>query len=133
MKIAIPKETRANETRVAAVPETVKKLTKLGAEVVVEKGAGGPASYTDAAFEEAGASLAEGFAATVEGAEIVLKILAPTAEEVGQLAKGQKVFATMMPFREPEIMQACAAGGIDAFAMEFMPRITRAQSMDVLS
>ncbi|MEM9011978.1 MAG: Re/Si-specific NAD(P)(+) transhydrogenase subunit alpha [Pseudomonadota bacterium] len=133
MKIAIPKETRDNETRVAAVPETVKKFTKLGAELVVEAGAGAGASIPDADFEAAGASVAADFAATVKGADIVLKILAPTEAEVGKLAKGQKVFASMMPYREPAVMEACAKAGIDAFAMEFMPRITRAQSMDVLS
>ncbi|MXU66808.1 Re/Si-specific NAD(P)(+) transhydrogenase subunit alpha [Oceanomicrobium pacificus] len=133
MKIAIPKETRADETRVAAVPETVKKFLKLGAEVTVQAGAGASASIPDAAFEDAGATIAKTYAATLKGADVVLKVLAPTEAEVKSLAKGQKLFAIMAPYGDPEIMQACADKGVDAFAMEFMPRISRAQSMDVLS
>ncbi len=133
MKIAIPKETRADETRVAAVPETVKKFVALGAEIVVQSGAGSSASIPDSAYEAMGATIAKTYAATVKGADIVLKILTPTEAEVKGLSKGQKLFCTMQPYGQPEIMAACAKAGVDAFAMEFMPRISRAQSMDVLS
>jgi len=133
MKIAVPKETREHETRVAAVPETVKKFKALGAEIVVQAGAGEASSIADAAYEAAGATIAKTFAATVKDADVVLKIARPTEAELKGLKKGQKLFCTMAPFNEPEIMQGCAEKGVDAFAMEFMPRISRAQSMDVLS
>jgi len=133
MKIAVPKETREHETRVAAVPETVKKFKALGAEVVVQAGAGDASAIADAAYEAAGAAIAKTFAATVKDADVVLKILRPTEAELKSLKKGQLLFCTMAPFNEPEIMQGCAEKGVDAFAMEFMPRISRAQSMDVLS
>ena len=133
MKIAVPKETREHETRVAAVPETVKKFKALGAEVVVQAGAGDASAIADAAYEAAGATIAKTFAATVKDADVVLKILRPTEAELKSLKKGQLLFCTMAPFNEPEIMQGCAEKGVDAFAMEFMPRISRAQSMDVLS
>ena len=133
MKIAIPKESRADETRVAAVPETVKKFVALGAEIVVQAGAGSGANIPDAAYQAMGATIAKTYAATVKGADIVLKILAPTEAEVKGLSKGQKLFCVMQPYGQPEIMTACAKAGVDAFTMEFMPRISRAQSMDVLS
>ncbi|MEO1292755.1 MAG: Re/Si-specific NAD(P)(+) transhydrogenase subunit alpha [Pseudomonadota bacterium] len=133
MKIAVPKESRAGESRVAIVPETIKKFIKAGAELVVQRGAGAVAQIPDEAFEAAGASLGEDFASTVSGADVVLKVQPPTAEEVSALPSGSKLVCTMSPFKEPEIMKACAAQGVEAFAMEFMPRITRAQSMDILS
>ncbi len=133
MKIAVPKESRAHETRVAATPETVKKFVRSGCEVVVEKCAGRAASIPDAEFEEAGASLAEGLGATLGSADVVLKVLRPTAEEVDAFASGQKLFCIMLAHSEPEIMQRLAEKGVEVFAMELMPRITRAQSMDVLS
>ncbi|MGF1446392.1 MAG: Re/Si-specific NAD(P)(+) transhydrogenase subunit alpha [Pikeienuella sp.] len=133
MKIAVPKEVRAGETRVAAVPETVKKFVKLGFEVTIEAGAGAAANILDGEFEAAGATIAADASAALSGADVVLKIMRPTAEELAQYATGQKLFCTMAPFSEPEIMQGCAEKGVDAFAMEFMPRITRAQSMDILS
>ena len=133
MKIAVPKETRAFETRVAASPETVKKFTALGAEMVVQAGAGDGANIPDAAYEAAGATIAKTFAETAKGADVILKIQRPTEAELKGLAKGQKLFCIMSPYNEAAIMEACAAKGVDAFAMEFMPRITRAQSMDVLS
>ncbi len=133
MKIAIPKESRAHETRVAATPETVKKFVRSGCEVVVEKGAGRAASIPDGEFQEAGASLADGFAATVGGADVVLKVLRPTGEEVDAFASGQKLLCIMLAHAETEIMQRLAEKGVEVFALELMPRITRAQSMDVLS
>ncbi|MEM6489267.1 MAG: NAD(P) transhydrogenase subunit alpha, partial [Pseudomonadota bacterium] len=133
MKIAIVKETRAHESRVAAVPETVKKFIGLGNEVAVETGAGMESDVTDEAYQKAGASIAPDFGAAVSGADVVLKIQRPTEEELGQLAKGQVLCCSMAPYADREILDACAAKGIDAFAMELMPRITRAQSMDILS
>ncbi len=133
MKIAIPTETREHETRVAATPETVKKFAGLGARIAVQSGAGAGSSIPDAAFEAVGAEIGKTFAATVKDADIVLKVQRPTAAELKSLAKGQKLFCIMSPYAEREIMEGCAQKGVDAFAMEFMPRITRAQSMDVLS
>jgi NAD(P) transhydrogenase subunit alpha len=133
MRIAVARETRPHETRVAAVPETVKKFIKLGAEVAVQSGAGDAANIPDSAFEDAGASIGADLAETVKGAEVILKILPPTAEEIAAFERGQKVFSIMWPYAEPEAMKTCAEKGVDAFAMELMPRITRAQSMDVLS
>jgi len=133
MKIAIPKETREFETRVAATPETAKKFAALGAEFTVQAGAGAGANIPDDAYQAAGASIAKTFAATVKGADVILKVQRPTEAEVESLAEGQKLFCIMSPYTEPAIMAALAAKGVDAFAMELMPRITRAQSMDVLS
>ncbi len=137
MKIAIPKERRAHESRVAASPETVKKLTALGCEVAVEKGAGAGASYSDAAYKEAGAAIAKDAASTLAGAQIVLKVQRPIVggkdDEVKDLAKDMLVIANMDPYRERADMAALAKAGVTTFAMELVPRITRAQSMDVLS
>ena len=133
MKIAVAKETREHETRVAATPETVKKFIKLGAEVVVQSGAGAAATILDGDYEAAGAKIAPSLSAALSGADIVLKIQRPTLDEMSAFSRGQKLFCTMSPYNEREIMDACAEMGVDAFAMEFMPRITRAQSMDVLS
>jgi len=133
MKIAIPKERRPNEARVAASPDTVKKLTGLGFEVVVEKGAGSGAAVPDAAFEVAGASIAANQKAALSGANLVLKVQRPTAEECAALPKGAILVATLDPFRAGDELEALAKTGVTAFAMELLPRITRAQSMDVLS
>ncbi len=133
MRLAIPKETREFEPRVAATPETVKKFAALGAELVVQAGAGAGANIPDAAYQGAGATIAKSFAAAVKGADVILKVQRPTAAELKSLAKGQKLFCIMSPYNEPAIMAALAGKGVDAFAMEFMPRISRAQSMDVLS
>lgn len=133
MKIAVAKETREHETRVAATPDTVKKFVGLGAEVVIQSGAGAGANLPDAAFEAAGASIAKTFAAAVKGADVVLKVQRPTESELKSLASGQKLFCIMAPYNDPDTMKALAEKGVDAYALEFMPRITRAQSMDVLS
>jgi NAD(P) transhydrogenase subunit alpha len=133
MKIAVPKETREHETRVAAVPETVKKFKAMGAEIIVQSGAGDTASIPDAAFEAVGATIAKTFAATVKDADVVLKIQRPTEAELKSFRKGQLLICAMAPYAERAIMDGCAEKGVDAFAMEFMPRITRAQSMDILS
>ena len=137
MKIAILKERRAAEARVAASPETVKKLVALGAEVALEKGAGAGASFSDEAYKEAGASVAKDAAAAVEGAEVVLKVQRPLVggrdDELKHLASGTLLIAQLDPYRERADMEALAKAGVTAFAMELVPRITRAQAMDVLS
>jgi len=133
MKIAIPKEHRADETRVAASPEVVKKLIGLGFQVVIEKDAGLGASFTDAAFREAGATIANNAGAAVKGADVVFKVRAPMAGELTQYKKGQILIASLGALGNPKDMQALAKAGVSAFAMELMPRITRAQSMDILS
>jgi NAD(P) transhydrogenase subunit alpha len=130
MKIGIPAETRPGETRVAATPETVKKLIAAKHEVVVEAGAGLPSSVPDAAYEAAGARL--GAKADALGADLVLKVRAPSAEERTQMTSGAVVVGMLNPF-DAENTAAMAAQGLTAFALEAAPRITRAQSMDVLS
>ncbi|MHA6316992.1 Re/Si-specific NAD(P)(+) transhydrogenase subunit alpha [Altererythrobacter sp. CAU 1778] len=132
MRIAVLKERAAGERRVAATPETVKKFIGLGAEVAVESGAGEGASFSDEAYREAGATV--GTAAEVaNAADIVLGIVAPDPTLLATAQPGAWVAATFDPFRERERVDAYAKAGLEALAMEFMPRITRAQSMDVLS
>lgn len=133
MKIAVLTETRPNEARVAATPDTVKKFKALGADVIVEMGAGEGARYSDRAYEEAGAVLAQTAADAARGAEVILKVQRPTVNELGALGRGSKLIAILSPHAEPELLKSYAAAGVEAFAMDLMPRITRAQSMDVLS
>ncbi len=132
MRIAVLAERASGEARVAASPETVKKFTALGAVVAIEAGAGAGASITDEAYREAGAEV--GAAADVlKGADIVLGVQAPDPALLAGTAPGAWVAATFDPFRERSRVDAYAAAGLEALAMELMPRITRAQSMDVLS
>lgn len=133
MKLAIPRERHADETRVAASPETVKKLVGLGLDVVVETGAGAGASIADADFEAAGASIAPDAVAAVTDADIVFCVQRPTADAVAAMKRGANLIGMLAPFRDQDVLQDYAERGLTAFAMEFMPRITRAQSMDVLS
>ena len=129
MRISVPAETRPGETRVAATPETVKKLAAKH-QVVVQSGAGLPASVTDEAYVAAGAQIVA--AAEAWGAEVILKVRAPNAEERAQIRPGTVVIGMLNPF-DAENNAAMAAAGLQAFALEAVPRITRAQSMDVLS
>ncbi|MBS0535210.1 MAG: Re/Si-specific NAD(P)(+) transhydrogenase subunit alpha [Proteobacteria bacterium] len=129
MRIAVARETEGNEPRVAATPETVKKFKALGAEVVVARGAGLASGIPDAEFEAAGASLAD----TVGDADMILKVRRPTAGEIASYKKGAIVIAIMDPYGNEAALKAMADAGLTSFAMELMPRITRAQSMDVLS
>ncbi len=133
MKIAIPRERRASETRVAASPEAVKKFVGLGCEVVVEKDAGAGAAYTDAAFKDAGATIAKDAAAACKGADVILKVQRPEPAELGHMPSGAVLAANLDPYRAGDELKAIAKAGLIAFAMELVPRITRAQSMDVLS
>ncbi|MGB3432459.1 Re/Si-specific NAD(P)(+) transhydrogenase subunit alpha [Achromobacter sp.] len=130
MHIGIPKETRDGETRVAATPETVKKYIGGKHTVVVERGAGTAARYLDEAYEAAGATL--GTAQDALGAELVMKVRAPSAAELPQMKSGAVVVGMLDPF-DAEGIQQMAAAGLTGFALEAAPRITRAQSLDVLS
>jgi NAD(P) transhydrogenase subunit alpha len=130
MRIGVPLETRPGETRVAATPETVKKLISQGHSVVIQKDAGVQASQLDSAYEAVGASV--GSAADAFGAEIVLKVRAPEATELKQIKTGSVLIGMLDPFDNDNIA-AMAAQGVTAFSLEAAPRTTRAQSMDVLS
>jgi len=132
VKIAVLKERCAGETRVAATPETVKKFIGLGNEVAIESGAGDHASIPDAAFAEAGAGVGD-LAATVKDADIVLGIQAPQPDLLNGAKAGAWVAALFDPFQNGALIDGYAKAGFEALSMEFMPRITRAQSMDVLS
>jgi len=139
MKIAIVKERRAFERRVAASPDTVKQLKGLGLDVVVEAGAGAGAFFVDAAYEAAGATIAADEAAALDGADIVLKVQRPLLGKGAQLnelklmKKGAVLVGLLSPLDHADDVAAYAKAGITALSMELVPRITRAQSMDVLS
>ena len=132
LRIAVLKERAPGESRVALTPETAKKFAALGAMVVVEEGAGLGAAITDEAYAQAGVEVVPG-AKAVEGADIVLGVQAPDVAALAGAKPGAWVAATFDPFRNRELVEAYAKGGFEALSMEFMPRITRAQSMDVLS
>lgn len=139
MKLAIAKERRANESRVAATPDTVKRLKGLGLDIVVESGAGAGASISDQAYADAGASIAPDAGTALQDADIVLKVSRPLtaaeggADEVQAMKRGAVLVAMLDPYRNRDLVKALAGQGVTAFAMELVPRITRAQSMDVLS
>ena len=133
MKIAVLKEARPGETRVAASPETVKKFAALGAEVSVVSGAGAGANFTDEAFESAGASIAPSIADAAAGADLVIGVHAPDGDGFRALQRGQSLVCIASAHENEAALSAAAEIGVDLFAMERMPRITRAQSMDVLS
>ena len=133
MKLAVPKESHPQETRVAISPETAKKFRALDLEVAVERGAGARAGFTDAEYEAAGARLAGGGTALLSGADLVLKVRAPSAAELSGMEPGTALVGMLSPYGARESVEAYAAARIDAFAMELVPRISRAQSMDVLS
>ncbi|WP_339630411.1 Re/Si-specific NAD(P)(+) transhydrogenase subunit alpha [uncultured Sneathiella sp.] len=138
MKIAIPRERRENEKRVAASPDTVKKFVALGAEVIVETGAGETSSFKDSDFEEAGATIAADEAAALKDADVVLKIQHPLTKEEGTdelalMKKGAVLVGHLSAMQNREQVAAYAKAGVTALALELLPRISRAQSMDVLS
>ena len=132
MKIAVLREAAADESRVSATPETVKKFIALGADMAVEAGAGEGATIADADYAAAGATLGDR-AATLRDADIILGVQGPDPESIGGAKPGAWIVAGMNPFGERARVDAYAAKGVEALAMEFMPRITRAQSMDILS
>ncbi len=133
MKIAVPAETDLGEPRVAATPDTVKRLIALGAQVAVETGAGVKSGILDADYEAAGATIAPSAMDALYGAEVVLKVRRPTEAELSSYKPGALVLAIMDPYGNEIALQGLANAGVAAFAMELMPRITRAQVMDVLS
>jgi NAD(P) transhydrogenase subunit alpha len=133
VRVAVTQERHADETRVAATPETVKKLIAAGFSVVIEAGAGASASYPDADYESAGAVVAPTLAETLSGAQVLFKVRAPAPEEIAALPAGAIVMAGLNPYQDKTTLKALADAGATAFAMEFIPRITRAQVMDVLS
>src|SRR3954453_2420672 len=131
MNIGVPKETAEREQRVALVPEIVKKLTGAGHAVLVERGAGQGALIPDEAYEEAGAELVDRDRAF--GADLVVKVAVPSDEEAGRLKDGSVFIGFLPPLTNPEGIQRLQQQGVTAFAMESIPRISRAQSMDALS
>jgi proton-translocating NAD(P)+ transhydrogenase subunit alpha len=139
MKVAILKERRTDERRVAASPDTVKAMRGMGLEPVVETGAGASASFSDGVYSDAGATIAPDMAAALAGADIVLKVQRPLlggangADELGLIKRGAALIGMLQPLQSPVDVEAYAGAGIAAFAMELIPRITRAQTMDVLS
>ena len=138
MQIAVLKERRAGETRVAASPDTVKKFIALGAKVTVETGAGAASSFADSVFQDAGATIAPSAAAAAADADMVFKIQKPMTaaegtDEVGYLKTGSILVAHLNALTDKPLMQALAAKGVTCFALELMPRISRAQAMDILS
>jgi NAD(P) transhydrogenase subunit alpha len=134
MKLAIPKETRAHERRVAASPESAKRLVAMGLEVLVESGAGLGASYTDDAYRAAGASIVEDTGALYHDADIVLKVQRPQpGDEVARLKHGAVLIGILQPLQHRDEASSWAAAGLTSFAVDLLPRITRAQAMDVLS
>jgi H+-translocating NAD(P) transhydrogenase subunit alpha len=128
MKVGVPKETAAGERRVAIVPEVVRRLAGKGVEVVVEPGAGAEALIPDRLFEDAGATLGDPW-----GAEVVVTIGAPSVEQLERLDRGQVLVGFLAPLTSPDTTRVLADRGVTAFAMEAIPRISRAQSMDALS
>jgi len=138
LRIGVPRETQPGENRVALVPEIVDRLTKAGFEVLVEARAGEAASHTDGAYRDAAATVLPDARAVFEGADVVLKVREPGATEQGAheadlLREGSTLIAFLNPARNPELLQKLAARRITAFAMELLPRISRAQNMDALS
>jgi len=133
MIVGVVKETRAGERRVALVPDAVKQLVGESLEVVVEAGAGDSAGFPDSHYTEAGAGIVADGAALHERAEVILRVQPPADGEVVALSKGQFLVGLLEPLDRPDLARQLADRGVTAFAMELMPRITRAQSMDALS
>ena len=131
--IAVTRERREGETRCAVTPETVKKLIALGATVAVEAGTGLGSSIPDADYGAAGAIVKPDTRAVLDGADIVLKVRGPTAQETSALKPGAVVVSMLDAYRDKATVEALRGAGATAFAMEFVPRITRAQVTDVLS
>ena len=131
VRVSVPKETAEGERRVALVPEVVARLKPRGIEVAIERGAGEAALLPDSLFEETGATVVSGEEAW--GGDVVAKVGVPTEEEIGRLKRGAVYIGFLAPLTSPETIQALDSAGVKAFAMESIPRITRAQSMDALS
>jgi len=132
VKIAVLKETAPGETRCSAIPETVKKFKALGAQVAVEKGTGEAAGFADNDFRDAGAELGSR-KQVLSGADLILCVNGPDPETLAEAPKGARLVGALDPLRRADAIKAYAKAGLEALAMEWMPRITRAQSMDILS
>ncbi len=133
MKIAVLNDAGENEARVAATPETVKGYVKAGHSVAVAKGAGAAADFSDAEFKDAGATLSKDNVTTAKGADLVMSITGADKKFVAGLKKGAGITGLLNPTDNPDYAKACAKAGVTAYALEYIPRISRAQSMDVLS
>lgn len=133
MIIAIPTETRAGERRVAVVPEIVKRLVDQGWDVVVQSGAGSEATFSDQAYADAGARIAPDAAATIAGADVIVKVNAPTADEASSYPDGVLVMSFLQASQSGDALKVLAAKGATAVSFDLLPRISRAQSMDALS
>ncbi len=133
MNVAVLGETRPGENRVALIPSTIRELAKIGCDVTVASGAGLGSHFTDEEYREAGASVAADAAAALQGTKVVLKVQAPTDEEIAGLPNGVVLISLLSPLTDPELIGRLGKAGVTAFALELIPRITRAQSMDVLS
>ena len=131
MRIGVPRESRPRETRVAATPKTVGQLVGLGYDVVVEAGAGAAASFSDEAYAAAGARVVD--AEQAWSSDVVHKVNAPSDEEISRLRPGTVLVSLMAPALSPELVEKLRAAGVTAMAMDAVPRISRAQSLDVLS
>lgn len=131
MHIGVPKERITNETRIAATPSTIKQLIKLGFSVIVEREAGQLASFEDTAFEQAGAEIVE--QQSVWNADIIFKVNAPLEAEIALIKEGAILICFIWPAQQPDLMQKLAARKITVLAMDAVPRISRAQSLDALS
>jgi H+-translocating NAD(P) transhydrogenase subunit alpha len=128
MNVSVPKEVAAGERRVALVPEMVERLVKNGLQVTIEPGAGEAAHHPDTAYEQAGAATGDGFSG-----DVVVKVAPPSSEEIGRLGQGSVLIGFLQPLTASDTVRALAERGVTSFAMEAIPRITRAQSMDALS
>jgi NAD(P) transhydrogenase subunit alpha len=133
MKLTIAKERREGEARAAATPDSVKKLIALGFAVTVESGAGAGASISDQAYKDAGAAIAPDRDSALKDADVVLKVQRPDTDELGAMKRGAVLVGMLAPYADKAQVGTYAEAGVDAFALELLPRITRAQSMDVLS
>lgn len=133
MRVGVPKETLPGERRIAAVPETVSKMTKAGMQVVVEAGAGEAAFISDREFEGVGATIASSAKVLFAEVDVLLKVNKPTTDEIGQMKEGAVLISFLQPFSNPEVIKKLAERKITALSMEMVPRITRAQRIDALS
>ena len=133
MNIAVPKESQEHEARVALVPDAAARLVKAGHKVTVQAGAGTAASFLDGAYKEAGAELAKDLKSVLKDAQVVLKVQPPTAAEAAAIPKGAALISFLQPGQNSDLVKALAKGGVTAFSLELLPRISRAQSMDALS
>ena len=133
MKVAIPKESAADERRVALVPDTAAKLIAASLEVSVESGAGAGAYFPDEVYERAGVKVVKGAPALLKDADAVLKVQAPAPNEIGLLKSGAVLISFLQPSTQADIVRALAKRGVTSFSLELLPRISRAQSMDALS